>query len=136
MSNHLADSIVERIHANTLRSIASFIEDNNLWNRAHDIEGEEHDSWNEGQHGADWCYNEICLFQDLYEIVYPDDENGLSGARVCHSVAEILVFLRTLSEPILNSLFRFCENGGSDNPRYFELRDNEDVNGIIGSLFT
>ena len=121
MANHLADSIISRIRTDVLRGIMSLPED-------------EHDPWNEGQEGADWCFNEIDLFRDLYEIVYPEVQNGLSDAQVCHSVAEMSAYLQTLDESVLDGLFRFCICGGSSNPRHFELRENGNANDILNEI--
>jgi hypothetical protein len=121
MASHLADSIILRIRTDVLRGIVSLPED-------------EHDPWNEGQEGADWCFNEICLFRDLYEIVYPEVQHGLSSAQACHSVAEMSAFLQTIDESVLDGLFRFCICGGSSNPRHFELRENRDVNKILNEI--
>lgn len=111
MSNsQLASEIISIIRANVLAGI-------------YNSGVSEHDDWNEGKCGAEWCNNEIGLFRDLYELAYPRRNHRLNRLEECESVAQIHVLLARCDQPILIALFSFCRNGGTSNQQYFELRD-------------
>jgi hypothetical protein len=111
--SQLASAIISLIRAGTLASIA-------------DSDMDDHDPWNEGQAGANWCENEISLFRDLHEIAYPYREHDLDDVESCNSVADVHVVLRRCGELVLEELLQFCRNGGTSNEEYFELRDADE----------
>jgi hypothetical protein len=93
---------------------------------------DDHDPWNEFEHGAGWCENELSMFNNIYQILFP--YNNVPDYSGLHSVQAVCVTLRRQSEQYLTLCYRFLELGGTSDASFFTLRERANRDDIIAHL--